>query len=269
MKGNQKLVVLAVLRLFLFPASWFASGYIGALQAQERYTYRVYQDRKEGIVPQRTLVAGEKLVLVSAGVEDGVPLTVENAPEYKLAFYLHEDAKKMSLVVRELKKRYKMEPLRREYPAGLNSFSWPAEIPHFYDIAIHDLAPLAELSDSSGKKVVPVALFSKAPNPATAQYRFCFVPSQAISVLEYKIYPSNTLQPIHAATLQGLAAEEEACLSWRGRDRNNKTAEDGWYHLLVEATFRPLPGQAARKVTAKHTFYHSAEMLKGNWNPAK
>ena len=40
---------------------------INALQAQTlKYPYKKYQDRKEGLIKKKTLVAGEKLVLISA-----------------------------------------------------------------------------------------------------------------------------------------------------------------------------------------------------------
>ncbi len=274
MKKNQNAIVFVILHLLFLPglqqflpAGWRALGQSASLQAQEdKYSYKVYNDRKEGIVPAKTLVAGERLVLVSAGIESSESLSSGEPLEYKLAFYLHQGARRMSLTVRELKKRYKMEPLRREYPAGLNSFSWPAEIPRFYQISLQDLAPLAEISDSSGKKIVPVAIFSAAPKHAELNYRFCFIPLQAISILEYKIYPFGSLAPIYAATLRGINAEEEAPLRWHGKDRNNRMAGDGWYHIAVEATFKPLPGENARRVNLRHTFYHAAEILKGNWN---
>jgi hypothetical protein len=274
-RSNPATITLILALLLLLP-DWhqkllpFALGSRqrnNELFAQEpRYSYRVYQDRKEGIVPQRTLVAGEKLVLVSAELESNEAARAQNTPQYKLAFYLRNGTKKISLVVREPKKRYKMEPLRREYPAGFNSFAWSSEIPRFYDITIHDLAPLAESADLTGEFIVPVVLFSTSVKPATLQYRFGIVPLQTISVLEYKIYPPNSLQAIYAAKLRDLHADEEACLRWHGKDQNNMVVKDGRYQLTVEATFKALPGESAKQTYVKYVFYHHAEALLGNWN---
>jgi hypothetical protein len=259
------LLLLPGWHLKLLPSK-LSSGLRNELFAQTpRYPYEVYQDRKEGIVPQRTLVAREKLVLVSAALESNEAAVEENGAQYSLAFYLKNGVKRMSISVRERKKRYKMKPLCRDYPAGFNSFAWSSEIPRFYDIGIHDLSPLAEVQDSSGQNIVPIVLFSTPPKQATLQYCFCLVPLQNVSVLEFKIYAPNSLTPMYAASLENLQAETEACLRWHGQDQDNKVAIDGRYQLVVEAIFKALPGENARRVNVKYAFYHHADMLQGNW----
>jgi len=229
-----------------------------------KYPYRKLDNRKEGIVKSKQLVGGERLVLVSAAIENDEAMPEENAAEYNLAFYL-EDTSRMTVVVREFEKLYKMEPLKREYPSGLCRFSWPSEIPRYYGIGLQDLSPLAKVSGSGGRRIVPVVLFYAKPEIQNPSYRFCFVPHHSVSKLEYKIYQSSSLEPIYTGELSDLRADKEACLRWPGKNQNNEIVTDGWYHLVVTVTFKPRPGTPPRRGTSKYQFYHYAGILKGNY----
>lgn len=230
-------------------------------QNPTKYPYKNYENRKEGIIKSRQNVAGEQLVLVAAAIENNEPAPQPEAAEYKLAFYL-EDSSKLEIVVREFEKLYKMEPLRTQYPSGVRTFAWPAVIPRYYGLAIPHLFPLASVAGTDGERIVPVVLFYAAPKDTALIYRFCFVPLKTVSVLQYKIYPTGSLQPVFAATLRGLEADRHAYLRWAGRDQNNRPARNGLYTLILEATFKPLPGEQAVKVTSTYKFYHYADILK-------
>jgi hypothetical protein len=241
---------------FLFP--W------GNAHAQTpKYPYKQYENRKEGIIKSRQLVAGESLVLVAAAIENGEPTPMPASPDYKLAFCL-KDSSKLEIVVREFEKLYKMVPLRTEYPAGVSTFAWPAAIPRFYKIEIPHLLPLATVAGTAGERIVPVAIFSAAPKSEYPVYRFCFVPLKSISVLNYKIYRAGSLELIYSGALRDIEQDTQAFLRWPARDQNNKPVRSGLYKLFLEATFRPLPGEQAAKVALNYEFYHDAELLKSN-----
>ncbi|MGH7456581.1 MAG: hypothetical protein ACRENG_34855, partial [bacterium] len=223
-----------------------------------------YENRKEGIVKSRQLVAGESLVLVSAIIENGETTLTTASPDYKLAFCL-EGSSKLEIQVREFEKLYKMVPLRTEYPSGVSTFAWPAAIPHFYKIEIPHLFPLATVARTDGQKIVPVVLFSVAPKSGELAYRFGFVPLKSISVLNYKIYRVGSLELIYSGVLRDIAQDTHAFLRWPAKDQNNKPVRSGLYKLFIEATFRPLlPGEQAKKVASTYEFYHYADLLKSN-----
>ena len=234
----------------------------------KEYPYSKYPDRKEGIVAQRQLVSGEKLVLVSAAIENSEPPPKLEPSTYRLGFYL-EKRSRVEVIVREFENLYKMEPLRRDYEAGINVFAWPAEIPRNYDITIANLQPIGIVSGSGDERIVPVALFYDKPKNAELAYRFCFMPQQAIAVLEYKIYSSKSLEPIYTGTMRDLVAEKRAYLRWHGKDQKNNIAINGLYNLYIEATFRPAPGGLAVKVSFKFQFYHFSEILNDDWTSRK
>ncbi|MCI0694709.1 hypothetical protein L0337_22225 [candidate division KSB1 bacterium] len=232
-------------------------------QTTAKYPYKTYGNRKEGIIKSRQLVAGEQIVLVGASIENNEPAPQPEGADYKLAFYL-EGASGVEIVVREFEKLYKMAPLRTEYPAGLSTFAWPSEIPRYYGIAIPHLFPLATVAGTDGERIVPVMLFCAAPKDTALIYRFCFVPLKTVSVLQYKIYFTGSLQPAFSGTLRDLEADRQAYLRWAGKDQNSRPVRNGLYTLVLEPTFKPLPGEQAVKVTSTYEFYHYAEILKSN-----
>lgn len=224
------------------------------------YPYKRYQDRKEGIVQPRQEVSGEKLVLVSATIESSESAKKENTPNYNLAFYI-EDTLQVKVVVREFVNRYKMEPLQQKYLPGVNHFLWPSKIPRFYDIGIRDLFSLAEVLGLGGQRIVPIVLFDTKLKQPEFSYRFCFVPLQSISLLQYKIYLANSPVFIHTGTLNDLEVNKISCILWNGKDKISKIVNDGLYELIIETTFKPPPGAIPRKVISKYQFYHSTDLL--------
>ena len=121
-----------------------------ALAQETRYPYQAYEDRKEGIVKERQLVAGEKLVLVSAAIAHDQPAPKGQAQVFSMGFYLPSETK-LKVVLREYSKAYKLELLQQDYAAGVFRYSWPAEIPQFYQIGLGDLRPLVKVSEPGSR----------------------------------------------------------------------------------------------------------------------
>lgn len=262
MKMNQKIFALGfALTLSLIQGSQYFSEafwHKNSLYAQDnKYPYKQYDDRKEGIVRNGKLVAGEKLALVAAVIANHESSPQNGVNQYHLGFYLKAPAK-LSIEVREFEKRYKMEPLEKDWKSGLQQFAWSAEIPRYYDIGLKDLFPLAKISGSLKTQIVPVLLYHLKPQFSEVSYNFYFVAQDEISVLVYKIYDSQTETPrlVYADTLRDLRAHERISVRWRGKDRNNLAVKSGWYSLFLEASFKLRP-----LVVSEYQFYHHAGLL--------
>lgn len=231
-------------------------------RAQEpKYPYKAYQDRKEGIVNERQLVAGEKLVLVSAAIAHEKAAPKSEAQSYSVVFYLPSESR-LKVVLREYSKSYKLELLQKEFPSGVFRYSWPAEIPRFYKIALSDLQPLVKVSEPGSQKVVPPVLFDEQLGGKEVRYSFSFLPYHDIGAAEFNVYPAETLEPIYSGSLKDLEAEKEFYIDWLGTDKKGVTAKSGLYTLVVTATFNARPGTPATTVTSKYQFYHTPDLFK-------
>ncbi len=240
---------------------WFTVLFWMLLIQQPEYPYKKYQDRKEGILPKKQLVAGEKLVLISAAIEnfERVP-TGFITNEYKLGFYLKESAR-VKIEVQEFEHYYKMQPIQEAYLSGPNIFKWPSKIPLHYGIDLADLFPLAEIRGSGRSILVPIVLYNERPYNPEMSYRFSFEAYKTISVLEYTIVGSQE-KLIFAGKLKDLK-DKIIHVQWNGRDTNNRPVASGLLSLNVKATFKPPPGSVEYKtVTLNYPFYHFADLLR-------
>ena len=226
----------------------------------QKYPYTDYVDRKEGIVTSQKLVAGEKLDLISASVENEEPFPGKNASACNLGFYLPESAR-VAILVRELEKLYQLEPKRRDYSTGISRFSWPSDILQFYGLTLKDLLPLGRIYSAGSEWIIPIILFYQRPTSNQLRYSFCFLPRSSVTRLAYAIYRSGSAVEVYANTLGGIHAGDKARISWDGRDKNNVAQQSGPYELLVKATFNPSPGKPAQVVTSKYRFYYHAGLL--------
>lgn len=232
------------------------------VHAQEpKYPYKAYEDRKEGIVKERQLVAGEKLVLVSAAIANDKPAPESAAQTFNMGFYLPHETR-LKVVLREYSKAYKLELLQQAYPAGVFRYSWPAEIPQFYQIGLGDLHPLVKVSEPGSQKIVPPVLFIDQPDRGEVHYSFCFIPYHDLGTAEFNIYPAEALEPIYSGSIKELDAEKEFYIDWPGTNKKGETAKSGLYSLVVTATFSPRPGTPATTVTSKYQFYHTPDFFK-------
>jgi hypothetical protein len=229
------------------------------LYAQDnRYLYKSYADRKEGIVKSWQHVAGERLILVAAAIANSeARLPRDNTP-YHLGFYL-KDSAKVNIEIWEFEKLYKMEPSQNTWNEGPQQFSWPSEIPRYYNIAIKDLFPLAKIAGSHSQKIVPVVLYYDKPQGAEVCYDFCLVALDEIDTLKFKVYDVQTAtpQPIYQGTLRDQRAHARINVRWPGKDQNNRAVKNGWYCLFLEAKFKARP-----PVNSKYQFYHHAGLLR-------
>ena len=230
------------------------------------YPYKRYTDtkphRKEGITKRRELVSAEaKIELISAIIENPESAHTYENITYNLGFYLPEDIR-AKVVVKEFEQSYQMELVKRDFVFGLFQFSWPSEIARYYDITLNDLFPLAKVLPSGSQKIIPVVLYTQTPRELEISYRFGIVPYSAVSVLEYSIYHTESLELIYSAILGDLRADREVSIDWNSRDQENNKVQNGQYDLVIEATFKPSPGTPAFKVTSTYHFYHYSDLLK-------
>lgn len=238
-------------------------GLANPLYAQPKYPYKKYENRKEGIIAnRRQLVAGERLVLISAAIENlELSENVEKSEAYNLGFYLKEPAR-VKIVVREFDKNYKMEPLKKDYSSGPASFPWPSTIPQHYNIALQDLHPFGEIRDSQEKFIIPIVLFYNEPRNLGVNYRFGFIPYKTVSILKYNIYRFANKELIYSGELTNIPSETTTFLQWNGQDLQNNDAASGLFVLNVQATFRPAPGSVNfRTVTLNFNFYHFPDLF--------
>jgi len=235
---------------------------INTLQAQTpKYPYKKYEDRKEGLIKKKTLVAGEKLVLISTSIANQ-EIIPQNVTSYKLGFYL-KDSANIKIEVREFDHYYKMEPLQNKYRPGIQTFSWPSEIPDYYRINLNDLFPLAKISGPEIFKIVPIVLYYEQPRSADLIYRFGFIPKNTIKQLEYNIYRPNQNEPLFTGTLKELIRDKIFHIRWNGKDHQNNPVPTAWIILNIKAKFKSPPGsEIRREVTLNYHLYHFTDFLK-------
>lgn len=233
-------------------------------QAQdERFQYQRYENRKEGIVNRKELIAGEKLVLISASIENNEKLDNNREPEKLNLDFCINDSVKIKIQVREFEHNYLMVPLNENYGKGKHTFQWPAEIANFYKITHQEMLPLGMVKSNHSKKIVPMMIYNSKPKNLTVVYKFSFYPHQTIFQLKYYIYGSNINQPIFSDERKNLIKDEIFDLRWNGRDTYDQPAPNGQYNLFVEATFQPAFGSVNyRKIPLTFQFDHFANFLK-------
>jgi len=234
------------------------------LYAQDaRYPFKRYDDpkRKEGIIQSRKLVSGEeKLDLISAYIENDESKPPGGASWYHLAFFVPETSQ-IRVVVQEPKNSYVMEPAQKVYPSGTFKFSWPSKIVDYYEIALTDLLPLAKVATSGDRRIVPLVLFYQKPQDPELRFNFCFIPYTAVSLIEYNIYESETLELIYSDSLSNLPANDKVCLFWNGKNQENEKVKSSLYQITMEATFAPKLGTLAKKVNSTYEFYLYNDLL--------
>lgn len=265
MKTKAKFAILSFfflnLPIFHFDSSIIKSStLINSLYAQP-YPYKKFENRKEGLIKKKTLVAGEKLVLISTSIENQ-EIIPNNVTSYNLGFYLNDSAK-IKIEVREFEHYYKMEPLQNNYGPGIQTFSWPSEIPGYYKINLIDLFPLAKISGSGIFKIVPIVLYYEQPSSADLFYRFGFIPNNTIKQLEYNIYRLKQKEPIFTCILKELIKDKIFYIRWNGKNNQNNPVPTDPLILNIKATFKSTPGREIRReVTLNYHFYHFVDLLK-------
>jgi hypothetical protein len=255
-------VCLTNFSAFFAEADWPASP--NALYAQDnKFPLKEYANpnRMEGIAPKEQLVAGERLLIISATIENSESLPDGRISSYNLKFYINDSAK-VSIEVWEYDKFYKMAPFLKSYPAGLSKYSWPPEIPLYYKIALKDLLPLAKTMEAVPPTYLPIALYYTDAERRGQFYSFGFTPLKGITTLEYTFcrLPSN--DPIHSGRMKDIRRGQKIFIQWNGKDSSNKMADSGLCKLVIAATYTPRPGTHARPpITTEYRFYHQADLM--------
>ncbi len=258
---NRFILIILVFTLKIFGLPLFECGH--NLYAQEpRYPYREYRDRKEGIIEDIEFVSGQKLVLISANIENQEPKPGKLPGLYYLGFYLNKPAR-LNIEVKENRKSYLMRPSQQVYSRGPNIFAWPSKISAYYKISLMDLFPLVESYDSEISTIIPIALFYKKPTNKELVYNFCFIPQSKIKVVEYKIYSLTSNELVASGKLNDLEMDKEFYIQWNSTDRRNANVSDGDYLLNIKSFFEPPLGSTfSPPVTLNYKFYHYAELLR-------
>ncbi len=235
-----------------------------ALYAQnKKYLFKEYTDpnRMEGIVLKPQLVAGEKLLLISATIENSEPPSAGNISSYNLKFYV-KDTVRVSIEVWEYDKSYEMAPFLKSYPAGLAKYSWPPEIPLYFKIALKDLFPLAKTVDSGLPTYLPITLYYTNAELRGQFHSFGFTPLKSITILEYAFYPLSSTTPVHSGRKKDIRKDQKIFIQWNGKDSNNKMTDSGLYTLVITASYAPKPGTSPRPpITTQYRFYHQRDLL--------
>ena len=231
---------------------------VNTLHAQ-KYPYKEFKNRNEGIVKDIELIAGERLDLLSSTVENIEKRPGTNPQLYNLAFYLAESVS-VDIDVKEIKKSYLMRPTQRQYSDGLNIFSWPAKIPSYYHINLDKLFPIAEIYDSEINTVVPLILYYKKPINKILLYKFCFRAQSPIEKLVYKIFKLSSHLLIYEKKLGNL--DDFFFINWNGKNKENITQDNDWYYLSIRAEFESFPGSTYKPtVTLNYKFFHFKNII--------
>lgn len=258
--------------VFGTPALFDAISHIGIssqLHAQpQKYEYKVYENRKEGVTKSSELVAGEKLVLLGASLspQDSLFQSRVSATDFHLRFCLNSAAR-FRIRVRELQTSYQMEPLKRQYAAGQNAFSWPSEIIAYYNIATDALLPLAKVPQAGLAKVVPILLSQDTTAAKNLHYRFVFLPRRDVREITYKIYNLDTKELIYSRTLRDYVANQKIILSWDGKKADGQPVVSGRYAIIVKVAFQRAPGASEETITNDgFEFYHCADLIRAGFS---
>jgi len=255
-------VCLINARVFFAETDWPALP--SALYAQDKkFPLKEYADpnRMEGIARKEQLVAGERLLIISATIENSDSLPAGRISFYNLKFHV-KDSAKVSIEVWEYDQSYKMAPFLKSYPAGLAKYSWPPEIPLYFKIALKDLLPLAKTMEAVPPTYLPIALYYTDAEWRGQFYSFGFTPLKSVTTLEYTFcrLPSN--DPIHSGRMKDIRRGQKIFIQWNGKDSSNKTAVSGLYKLVIAATYTPKPGTRARPpITTEYRFHHQADLM--------
>lgn len=238
---------------------WFMILIPGVMAAQNPgYPYKQYDDRFEGIKEKKELVGGERVILLSASI-DNIEFSNAEPQLYNLAFFLNDSAE-VALEVWEHKKSYAMKPFIKTYPPGPALFSWPADIANFYHIDSKNLSPLARTLGTGQSIIVPVLLYSNSNATRGDGYTFCFRFEMAVDSVRAKIFQNITLELMHSKNHQYIDKNQMLCIKWNGKNLEKELAEDGLYTLVLMTYPRPRLSDPRNKppvsITRKFQFYH-------------
>jgi len=246
---------------FLAETDWPASP--SRLYAQnKKYPFKEYANpnRMEGIQREQ-LVAGERLLIISATIESSESLPAGNISSYNLKFYV-KDRAQVSIDVWEYDKSYEMAPFLKAYPAGLAKYSWPPEIPLYFKIALKDLCPIAKTVDERLPIYLPIALYYTNAELRGQFYNFGFIPLKSITTLEYAFYSLSSTHPVHSGRMKDIRKDQKIFIQWNGTDLSNRMMDSGLFELVITATYIPKPGTKQRApITTKYRFYHQRDLL--------
>ncbi|MCP3959599.1 MAG: hypothetical protein GY719_17255 [bacterium] len=164
-----------------------------------------------------------------------------------LYFRLPEAGKLEEIRVAQPDTLYRMEPKRKEYPQGLQSFTWPrGEVIDPLGLSVDGLYALLR----TGGVYIPALVSTRAPAAPSGGYAFVFKSGAGIDA-------DCTVSGADGAEVKSFECFEDyggmIPIEWDGTDEAGKPAADGVYTFEIEGdmlaeTIRPL----AHTVSFRH-----------------
>lgn len=232
----------------------------GNLYSQTKYPYEPYENRYEGILAKK-LVAGERLVLLSAEIEN-IGSSGKTDSVFSLEFFSY-DTLSVRIEVWEHDKLYKMQPFVQNCLPGIHGFSWPAKIPIHYDINLADLSPIAKTIGMSGPIFLPIRFVeSVRDNENNQKYVFTFLATKSIDSLAYSIYDFKS-KLLQSGNFYDMSKNQKIIVEWHGMTSDSTLAASGLYSIVVKAAYTPKPNILPKPpVTTRHDFFHRVEFFR-------
>ena len=208
------------------------------LSTQEELKYRDRGDRFEGILQPQ--VAGYDIELLSAIIDyqepsDGIP------PYLKVKFYLKQSYRPF-LVARELDVTYHywMDNVHGHtwQTNSENYFAWPTgevvqkleQIKSMYELGV--VARLDKERPSKEETIAPIIFYHNSPPSTVDGYLFTFK-TNGPSRLTCHMYKEGGNSPIFTQNFPRVWGDQPFTVQW-----NSSRAEDGWYRLVINGSFR-------------------------------
>lgn len=211
-------------------------------------------NRNEGIKKEGTeQVAQDRITLVSAVIKTRNMLSFMNADSLKLGFYLDSD-KKVDVLVHEWMKNYFMEPFKRSWQKGIDSFGWPLGIIKRNGIQCADLFALAQVVRSGVREICPIVFYSQVLPDSAAGYDFVVCPQRTMD-LTYRIVDLHAGQIYAEGHLTDCSKDRPTLFSWNCKNRRGNYIREARLHLILEGTYLTSL-DVERSLSTMFAFYH-------------
>ena len=264
---------------YLLGITFFAVHLVSSVGSQnrDRYPFQTYDNRKEGFVRDDRLVSSERLAFLSASIQDMGPQARSEPDSLEIVFYLPESSN-VKISVMEVRELYLMEPLRRDYTDGYQSFIWPKKIVNDCSIDLNDLMLLGEIEHEKMNTIVPIMFVETITLDQNRFYSFCFRPESEVDSLRYSFYEYETNTRFFESVLEDLSGYDLITVNWNGVNDRNIPVIRGWYYLSLTVYFAPtIESLYGSRIVNNFRFYHEPDFMnlrlpiteEGSWKSTK
>ena len=221
--------------------------------ASAQYPFKRYADRKEGIINPTERVSGLKIDLIAALIRSEETAEAHKESPYAIRFCL-ADSSRISVVVQSFDDNYRMEPLNRDFSAGISSFQWPSTIPRHFGITPEGLFPFATWYASRQRNVAPIFVHQGEPVLSQPVYEFYYIAQKALKTLTYTVYGAESLEEIESGIAENIPPDALYPIRWDPMINDSTQAAPGTYQLVVTGTIEESSANTY-EVTHKVSFY--------------